>query len=107
MSIVSFVGSIGAAAILLVFVIIFVYLASKWGIKRTKEISKRFETETKELEDKQLELQETRKTIAELKTKRKDVIKAKDVKTAGFLEKEIDKLEKRKDKLLKEIDEGY
>ncbi len=39
---------IAATAAVAIFVIVFIYLVTKWAIKRTKEISKEFELEIKE-----------------------------------------------------------
>ena len=84
---------------------IFVYLASKWGIKRTREISNRFDTELKEMEHKGKELEETRKRIVDLKIKRNKSLEKNDVKRMKLLDKEIKELEEIKEKLLKEVDE--
>jgi F0F1-type ATP synthase membrane subunit b/b' len=107
MGIVGIVVSIGAAIILLIFVSIFVKMVSKWGVKRTKEISKRFETELKSLQDKETELKEIRKQIVELRQKQREVVKKKDKKTVEFLDGELRKTERKRDKLLKDINENY
>lgn len=104
MTIASTIISAGLAAVAFIFVLVFVYLASKWGIKRTKEISKRFDNELKELEHKENELKDTRKQIVDLKIRKRKLIKKKDFKKAKMLEKEIKELEKIKDNLMKEVD---
>ena len=100
-------GILGIAATVAVaiFVIIFVYLVTKWAIKRTKEISKRFEYEAKDLESKEAKLREIEDRISSLRTQYNQVVTKGDLKTGNTLSKEIKRLEKERNKLSKKIQE--
>lgn len=103
MSLSGFILSLGSAIIVLIFVVLFVILTSKWSKKRLKEISGRFDSELEQLESKRKELKEIENEISRLR-KEKD---SKSKKESGIIERKIKKLRKRKDGVHKFIDENY
>ena len=97
--------SIVATAAVVIFAIMFIYLVAKWSIKRGKEISKRFEYETKELQTREEKLEEIREQLSLLKTKHRQAIQRNDLNTANMLSRQIKNLERQRDTLFKKIEE--
>ena len=97
--------SAGATIIVCIFVALFVYLTAKWSVKRGREISKRFEYETKELEESEVRLGEIKRRINSLKTDYDKAVRSGDLKKADALSKEINRLKKEREKLFKKIQE--
>jgi len=98
------IAATGAVAI---FVIIFIYLVAKWAIKRTKEISKEFGLEAKELSERQSNYDGIVERINSLKELHKKSVAKGDAKTAKELSQEISRLEKERIKMYKKITEYY
>ena len=103
---IAFLG-IAATAAVAIFVIIFIYLTAKWAIKRTKEFSKEFGLEAKELSERQSDYDGIVERIDSLKELHKKTVAKGDAKTAKELSQEISRLEKERIKMYKKITEYY
>ena len=88
-----------------IFVIIFIYLVAKWAIKRTKEISKEFELEAKELSLRRSTYEDIVGRIDSLKELHKKAVARGDARTAKELSQEISRLEKERVKMYKRMSE--
>ena len=98
---------IAATAAVTIFVIIFIYLVAKWVIKRTKEISKEFGLEAKELSERQSTYDSIVERINSLRELHKKTVAMGDTKKAKELFQEISRLEKERSKMYKKITEYY
>ena len=98
---------IAATSAVAIFVIIFIYLVTKWAIKRTKEISKEFELEAKELRLKKQDYDDMIERIDSLKKLHRTTVAKGDAKKAKELSREIIRLEKERIKAYKKITEYY
>lgn len=96
---------LGATVAVAIFVIIFIYLVAKWAIKRTKEISKEFELESKELSLRRSDYDSIVERISSLKELHKKAVAKGDAKTAKELSREISRLEKERKKMYKKMTE--
>jgi len=102
-----FVISLGALIIAVIFVVIFVVLTSKWGGKRLEEISSRFDSELDQLKSKNRELKRLEGEISSLRKVKMELIKKKDIQGARKVEDEIGKLQRKKDRVHKYIEDNY
>lgn len=94
---------IGATIAVGIFVIVFIYLVARWAIKRTKEISKEFETEAKELSFMRSDYNGIVERIDSLKKLYKKAVDKGDTKRAKELSREISRLEKERIRAYKKI----
>ena len=101
------VVSLGSAIVILIFMAVFVVLTGRWGKKRLKEISGRFDSELDQLTSKRQELRRIDKDIASLRQKKMELIKKGDMQTARGVGNEIARMQKRKDRVHRFIEENY
>ncbi|MEM5792819.1 MAG: hypothetical protein QXY45_00460 [Candidatus Aenigmatarchaeota archaeon] len=90
-----------------IFGYIFINLTTKWGKKRVREISERFDSELNQLKSKQQEIKRLEKEISILKVKKMELIKKGEIQKAREIEDEIIRLQKNKDKIHRVIESRY
>ena len=98
---------IGTTIAVAIFVIVFIYLVAKWAIKRTKEISKEFEMEAKELSLKKQDYDDMIERIDSLRKLHRKAVADNNAKKAKELSREISRLEKERVKAYKKITQYY
>ncbi len=96
-----------ATVIVAIFVIIFIYLVSKWAIKKTKEFSDELDMGSKELSERQSSYDGIVEKINSLKELQKKTVARGDTKKANELSQIINKLEKERINMYKKITEYY
>lgn len=99
--------SIGSAIVILIFMVLFIILTTRWSKKRLKEISGRFDSELDQFTSKQQEIKKLENEISTLKQKKMDFIKSNNIQGAREIEDEIIRLNKRKDRIHEYIEKNY
>jgi len=96
---------IGAGVAAIIFIITFIYLVIKWAIKRTKEISKEFDLEEKELSQRRSTYDSIVERINSLRELHGKAVAKGDANKAKELSRKISRLENERIKMYKKMTE--
>ncbi len=87
-----------------IFAAMFIYLIAKWSLKRTKELSEKFETEPlTPQQQSDPRIIEINNRINEFKTKYNEATNKGDTRMANIFDSEIKRLQKEKEVLMKKM----